>query len=132
MPRFVSSSRAMGEIRGLYTAMVTPFRGDGSVNDETGVALARHLLANGSHGLVVCGTTGEATTLSDEEHVEFVRLIASELGDEAPIFAGAGSNDTAHAAHLTAMRQGPEPQNSIAVGITQTRLQIKRPHLLEL
>ena len=51
----------MGEIRGLFTAMVTPFRADGSVNDEAGVALARHLLENGSHGLVICGTTGEAT-----------------------------------------------------------------------
>ena len=91
----------MGEIRGLFTAMVTPFRADGSVNDEAGVALARHLLDNGSHGLVICGTTGEATTLTDEEHVGFVRTIASELGDEAPIFAGAGSNDTRHAAHLT-------------------------------
>jgi 4-hydroxy-tetrahydrodipicolinate synthase len=91
----------MGEIRGLFTAMVTPFRADGSVNDEAGVALARHLLEHGSHGLVICGTTGEATTLSDSEHVDFVRTIASELGDEHPIFAGAGSNDTRHAAHLT-------------------------------
>jgi 4-hydroxy-tetrahydrodipicolinate synthase len=92
----------MGEIRGLYTAMVTPFRADGSVNDEAGVALARHLLENGSHGLVICGTTGEASTMTDEEHVGFVRTIASELGGEHPIFAGAGSNDTRHAAHLTA------------------------------
>jgi 4-hydroxy-tetrahydrodipicolinate synthase len=92
----------MGELRGLFTAMVTPFRADGSVNDDAGVALARHLLENGNHGLVVCGTTGEATTLSDDEHVGFVRAIASELGSEAPIFAGAGSNDTRHAAHLTA------------------------------
>jgi 4-hydroxy-tetrahydrodipicolinate synthase len=91
----------MGEIRGLFTAMVTPFRADGSVNDEAGVALARHLLEHGSHGLVICGTTGEATTLTDAEHVEFVRLIASECGGEHPIYAGAGSNDTAHAAHLT-------------------------------
>ena len=101
MRRFVSSSGAMGEIRGLFTAMVTPFRADGSVNDEAGVALARHLVENGSHGLVICGTTGEATTLSDDEHAAFVRLIASELGGDYPIFAGAGSNDTRHAAHLT-------------------------------
>ena len=100
MPRFVPSSGAM-EIRGLFTAMVTPFHADGSVDEEAGVALARHLLENGSHGLVVCGTTGEATTLSDEEHVGFVRTIASEIGDAAPVFAGAGSNDTRHAAHLT-------------------------------
>ena len=52
--------------------MVTPFRADGSVNEEAGVALARHLLDHGSHGLVVCGTTGEASTLTDEEHVGFV------------------------------------------------------------
>jgi 4-hydroxy-tetrahydrodipicolinate synthase len=91
----------MGQIRGLFTAMVTPFHPDGTVNDDAGVAVARHLLANGSHGLVICGTTGEATTLSDEEHVAFVRLIASELGDEVPIYAGAGSNDTRHAVHLT-------------------------------
>ena len=101
MPRFVPSSESMDEIRGLFTAMVTPFRADGSVNDEAGVALARHLLEQGSHGLVVCGTTGEASTMTDEEHVGFVRTIASELGDEAPIFAGAGSNDTRHATHLT-------------------------------
>ena len=101
MPPFVPSSGAMGEIRGLFTAMVTPFRADGSVNDEAGVALARHLLDHGSHGLVVCGTTGEATTMTDDEHVGFVRAIASELGTEAPIYAGAGSNDTRHAAHLT-------------------------------
>jgi 4-hydroxy-tetrahydrodipicolinate synthase len=91
----------MGEIRGLFTAMVTPFRPDGSVNDEAGVALARHLIEQGSHGLVICGTTGEATTMCAEEIVGFVRLIASELGADHPIYAGAGSNDTAHAAHLT-------------------------------
>src|SRR3954469_3583504 len=99
MPRFMSSSQAMGEIRGLFTAMVTPFRADGGVNDEAGVAIARHLLDNGSHGLVPCGSTGEATTLTDEEHVAFVRLIAEEV--EAPVIAGAGSNNTAHAVHLT-------------------------------
>jgi 4-hydroxy-tetrahydrodipicolinate synthase len=91
----------MDEIRGLFTAMVTPFRADGGVNDEAGVALARHLLEHGSHGLVICGTTGEASTMTDDEHVSFVRTIASELGGDAPIYAGAGSNDTRHAAHLT-------------------------------
>jgi 4-hydroxy-tetrahydrodipicolinate synthase len=99
MPRFVSSSQAMGEIRGLFTAMVTPFHADGSVNEEAGVAIARHLLESGSHGLVPCGTTGEATTLTDQEHIEFVRLIAEEV--DAPVIAGAGSNNTAHAVHLT-------------------------------
>jgi 4-hydroxy-tetrahydrodipicolinate synthase len=91
----------MRPTEGLLTAMITPFREDGSVNEEAGVAMGRHLLATGSHGLVPCGTTGEATTLSDEEHVGFVRLLVEELGGEAPIIAGAGSNATAHAVHLT-------------------------------
>jgi 4-hydroxy-tetrahydrodipicolinate synthase len=91
----------MGPTHGLLTAMVTAFRPDGSVNDEATVAMGRHLLANGSHGLVVCGTTGESATLTDEEHVGVVELVIDELGPEAPIVAGAGSNDTRHAVHLT-------------------------------
>ncbi|MGH2969675.1 MAG: 4-hydroxy-tetrahydrodipicolinate synthase [Solirubrobacteraceae bacterium] len=91
----------MGPTAGLLTAMVTPFRADAGVNEDAAVALGRHLLANGSHGLVVCGTTGESATMSDEEIVGLVRLIAGELGDDAPVVAGTGSNDTRHAAHLT-------------------------------
>ncbi len=91
----------MRPYEGLLTAMVTPFRADGGVNEAAAVALGRHLLANGSHGLVVCGTTGEGTTMSDEETVGLVGLMAAELGEKAAIVAGAGSNDTRHAAHLT-------------------------------
>jgi 4-hydroxy-tetrahydrodipicolinate synthase len=91
----------MRPYEGLLTAMVTPFAPDGSVDEANAVALGRHLLANGSHGLVVCGTTGEATTMSDEEIARLVRLMASELGEEGAIVAGAGSNDTRHAVHLT-------------------------------
>ena len=86
---------------GLLTAMVTPFDRDGRVNEEAAVAIGRHLLANGSDGLVVCGTTGEAATLTDEEHIGLVGLIASELGGEGSVVAGTGSNDTRHAVHLT-------------------------------
>ena len=91
----------MGPTRGLFTAMVTPFRADGSVNEDAAVAMGRHLLASGSHGLVVCGTTGESVTMTDEEQRELIALMVSELGGEAPIVAGAGSNDTRHAVHLT-------------------------------
>jgi 4-hydroxy-tetrahydrodipicolinate synthase len=102
MPRrFVPSSEAMGPTQGLLTAMVTAFRADGAVNDDATVAIGRHLLANGSHGLVVCGTTGEAATLDDDEHVGVVELMVGELGSEGPIVAGAGSNDTRHAVHMT-------------------------------
>jgi 4-hydroxy-tetrahydrodipicolinate synthase len=91
----------MGPTEGLLTAMVTPFSADGSVDEDAAVALGRHLLANGSHGLVIAGTTGESATLSDDEQIGLVRAIVAELGDDAAIVAGAGSNDTRHAAHLT-------------------------------
>jgi 4-hydroxy-tetrahydrodipicolinate synthase len=90
----------MRPLGGLLTAMVTPFRADGRVNEEGAVALGRHLLANGSDGLVVCGTTGESPTLSDDEMVALVSVMVDELGDEALIVAGAGSNATHHACHL--------------------------------
>ena len=81
--------------------MVTPFRADGSVDEEGAVAIGRHLLANGSHGLVVAGTTGEAATMTDEEHLGLIALIVRELGDEGVVIGGTGSNDTRHAIHLT-------------------------------
>jgi 4-hydroxy-tetrahydrodipicolinate synthase len=90
----------MRPLGGLLTAMVTPFRADGRVNEEGAVALGRHLLANGSDGLVVCGTTGESPTLTDDEMVSLVTVMVQELGDEAIVAAGAGSNATHHACHL--------------------------------
>src|SRR3954447_19074720 len=91
----------MRPYEGLLTAMVTPFRADGSVDEEGAVAIGRHLLNNGSHGLVVAGTTGEAATMSDDEHLGLIALIARELGDEGVVVGGTGSNDTRHAVHLT-------------------------------
>jgi 4-hydroxy-tetrahydrodipicolinate synthase len=91
----------MAELSGLLTAMVTAFAADGSVDEDATVAVARHLLANGSDGLVVCGTTGEASTMTDEEHLGVVKLINGECGEDALIVAGVGSNDTRHAVHLT-------------------------------
>ncbi len=91
----------MRPYEGLLTAMVTPFRADGSVDEEGAVAIGRHLLASGSHGLVVAGTTGEAATMTDEEHLGLIALITRELGDECVVVGGTGSNDTRHAIHLT-------------------------------
>jgi len=91
----------MTALAGLHTAMVTPFDPDGRVDEDAAVAMGRHLLASGSHGLVVCGTTGEAATLTDDEQVGLIATIVRELGDEGHIVAGAGSNDTRHAVHLT-------------------------------
>jgi 4-hydroxy-tetrahydrodipicolinate synthase len=91
----------MRPYEGLLTAMVTPFRSDGAVDEEAAVAIGRHLVAEGSHGLVVCGTTGEAATMSDEEQGSLIGTIVGELGEECTVVAGTGSNDTRHAVHLT-------------------------------
>jgi 4-hydroxy-tetrahydrodipicolinate synthase len=90
----------MRPIEGLLTAMVTPMKADGAVNEEAAVALGAHLLANGSDGLVICGTTGESPTLSDDEMVALVATMVEEFSGDGLIAAGAGSNSTHHAAHL--------------------------------
>jgi 4-hydroxy-tetrahydrodipicolinate synthase len=91
----------MRPYEGLFTAMVTPFTPDGRVDEEGAVALGRHLLNHGSHGLVICGTTGESATLEDDEQVSLVATMVRELGDEGAIVAGAGSNSTKHAVEMT-------------------------------
>ncbi len=92
----------MRPYEGLLTAMVTPFAPDGAVDEAAAVALGRHLLANGSHGLVVCGTTGESRDAERRRaRSRVVATMVDELGGEGAIVAGAGSNDTRHAVHLT-------------------------------
>ena len=85
----------------ILTAAVTPFHADGRVDEEAAVNLWKYLFDYGSDGLVIAGTTGEATTLTDEEHVGLVSLAVQEMGDHGSIVAGAGSNDTRHACELT-------------------------------
>jgi len=89
------------ELGSILTAMVTPFDAHGKVDEDAAVALMHHLVEHGSDGLVICGTTGEASTLSDQEHLAFIRLAVEEMGDRCTIVAGVGSNDTRHAVHLT-------------------------------
>ena len=91
----------MAELRGVITAMVTPFAADGAVDVDATRRLARYLIDNGSHGLVVAGTTGESPTLSDDEKLRLFDIVLDEVGDEATVIAGTGSNDTRHAAGLT-------------------------------
>jgi 4-hydroxy-tetrahydrodipicolinate synthase len=88
-------------ISGVITAMVTPFAGDGSLDLEAARHLARYLVENGSHGLVVAGTTGESPTLSDEEKLSLWQAVKDEVGDRATIICGTGSNDTRHSIELT-------------------------------
>jgi 4-hydroxy-tetrahydrodipicolinate synthase len=85
----------------VITAMVTPFDADGRVDEAAAVRLMHHLLDHGSDGLVIAGSTGEAATLSDEEHLALVELAVREVGDRATVIAGAGSNDTRHAVAMT-------------------------------
>jgi len=85
----------------VITAMVTPFRADGAVDFERFRELATFLVENGSDGLVVCGTTGESPTLTDEEKLDLFRAAVETVGDRATLIAGTGTYDTAHSAHLT-------------------------------
>jgi 4-hydroxy-tetrahydrodipicolinate synthase len=91
----------MPDLGAILTAMVTPFDARGRVDEGAAVNLMHHLADHGSDGLVVCGTTGEATTLTDDEHVGMIELAVREMGESLSIIAGAGSNDTRHAVHLT-------------------------------
>jgi 4-hydroxy-tetrahydrodipicolinate synthase len=85
----------------ILTAMVTPFDDRGRVDEDAAVALMHHLVDHGSEGLVICGTTGEATTLDDQEHLSMIELAAREMRGTCTIIAGVGSNDTRHAVMLT-------------------------------
>ena len=85
----------------VITALVTPFRADGSVDLDHFRELATFLVDNGSDGLVVCGTTGESPTLTDEEKLELFQAAIETVGDRATIVAGTGTYDTGHSAHLT-------------------------------
>jgi 4-hydroxy-tetrahydrodipicolinate synthase len=91
----------MAELRGILTAMATPFTPDGAVDEAAVRGLARFLLENGSHGLVAAATTGESTTLDDAEHIGVLRAVVDEVGGEAPIVCGTGTNDTRHTIELT-------------------------------
>jgi 4-hydroxy-tetrahydrodipicolinate synthase len=85
----------------VLTAIVTPFDAKGQVDEEAFVALMQHLSEHGSEGFVVCGTTGEAATLTDEEHLGLIELAVRERPAGTSVVAGTGSNDTAHAVKLT-------------------------------
>jgi 4-hydroxy-tetrahydrodipicolinate synthase len=88
-------------IGGILTAMVTPFDANGDVDEEATVRLMQHLLENGSDGLVITGSTGEAATLTDEEKARLWKLAVSETPAEATIVAGTGTYDTRHTVELT-------------------------------
>jgi 4-hydroxy-tetrahydrodipicolinate synthase len=91
----------MSDLGTILTAIVTPFDAEGKVNEESFVALMGHLAENGSDGFVVAATTGEASTLTDEEQLSLIELAVTERPSGKTIVAGTGANDTRHAVHLT-------------------------------
>lgn len=91
----------MSSLGTILTAMVTPFEEEGRVNEESFVGLMRHLAETGSDGFVVAGTTGEASTLTDEEQIGLIELAVAERPAGKTVIAGTGTNDTRHAVHLT-------------------------------
>ena len=88
----------LGEV---LTAIVTPFDADGAVAIDRFRALCRHLVDNGSDGIVVTGTTGETPTLTDAERLSLYEVALDEVGDTNTVVAGTGTYDTRHSVHLT-------------------------------
>lgn len=83
----------------VITAMVTPFRDDGSFDSEAASVLAKWLVGHGNDGLVLAGTTGESPVLTDEERIELFRVVRAAV--DVPLIAGSTTNDTAHSVEVT-------------------------------
>lgn len=91
----------MKKIQGAITALATPFNKDGSIDTNALRGLVRFQLKGGINGIVPCGSTGEAATLNNEEYQSVVRTVVEEVNGRVPVIAGAGSNDTQKAVHLS-------------------------------
>ncbi len=87
--------------RGAGCAIVTPMFEDGSINYKELARLIDFQVDNGTDAIIICGTTGEASTLSDEEHIECIRFAVEAVNHRVPVVAGVGSNDTAYAVWLS-------------------------------
>lgn len=88
-------------LRGVFTAMITPFNKDESIDFGTLRELVDYQIEEGIHGLVPMGTTGESPTVTHEENIEVIRIVIEQAGARVPVVAGTGSNSTAEAVHMT-------------------------------
>ncbi len=86
---------------GAAVAIVTPMNADGSINYNVFADLIEEQIAGGTDAIVVCGTTGEASTMTDEEHIEAIRFTVEKVAKRVPVIAGTGSNDTGYAIELS-------------------------------
>lgn len=98
------SSMRPARFGAVVTAMVTPFAGDGTLDLDGAVGLARWLTGHGSDGLVLAGTTGEGPVLSDAERLDLWRAVSEAV--TVPVIVGSGTNDTAHSIELTKAAEG--------------------------
>ena len=86
---------------GAGVAIVTPMNADGSINFDALGENIEYQIANGTDAIIICGTTGESATMTDEEHVECIRYCIEKVNKRVPVIAGTGSNDTAYAVALS-------------------------------
>lgn len=86
---------------GAGIAIITPFNEDGSINYERLGEMIDYQIANGTDAIIICGTTGEASTMTDEEHLECIRYAVEKTAGRVPVIAGTGSNDTKYAVELS-------------------------------
>jgi 4-hydroxy-tetrahydrodipicolinate synthase len=103
------------KLRGAFTALVTPFNKDGSVDMGALDALVDAQLAGGIDGLVPCGTTGEAATMTAEERVSVVARVAKRAGGKVPVIAGTGTNDTRESIEHQKRAQGAGATHALVV-----------------
>lgn len=91
----------MAIFKGAGVAIVTPFHEDGSINYEKFAELIEEQIAGGTDAIIVCGTTGEASTLTHEEHLDLIKFCAEKVNGRLPVIAGTGSNCTKTAIYLS-------------------------------
>lgn len=113
----------MAIFEGAGVALVTPFKENGEVNYEKLEEIVEEQIAGGTDSIIVCGTTGEASTMSHEEHLDVVGYVCKVTGKRIPVIAGTGSNCTETAVYLSAEAQRRGPTDSCWYPLT-----IIRPH----
>lgn len=99
----------------VITAMVTPFKQDGSLDADQAQVLARHLVEHGSEGLVVAGSTGEGATLTDDEKATLFRAVVDAVGGDAKIVCGTGTYSTEHSVELTRLAEKSGADGALVV-----------------
>lgn len=90
---------------GAGVAIITPMNADGSINYDGFAENIEYQIKNGTDAIIVCGTTGEASTMTDEEHIECIRFCVEKTAGRVPVIAGTGSNDTKYAVELSKVAQ---------------------------